>query len=188
MLGSIVRLQIQTDRLKRGTKPHRWYDPVNIRRVPQLHVDENGSLGVLDGQYVVDAHHVAHPNTGNHGPVSGLSVGFTAHYRAMRDRFGPRVSDGVAGENVLVDSDEQITNERFEGAYFRTGHGEVAVTETRPAEPCVEFSRYVLGVEPGDQSEPMREPLQQLRDGMRGFYVALAEQIILSEGDTLVLR
>jgi hypothetical protein len=185
--GHIVRLQIQTERLKTGDKPHRWYDPTNIQRVTQLHVDENGSTGVLDGQRVLDVHHVAHPRSGNHGQASGLSVGFMAHYRAMRERFGPRVADGSAGENVLVDNDELITKERFDGAFFRTGLGDIAVDHAVVAEPCVEFSRFVLGVDPADRSESMREPLQQLRGGIRGFYVALAEPVTLSEGDVLVL-
>jgi len=60
--------------------------------------------------------------------------------------------------------------------------------EVEIAEPCVEFSRYVLGVEPEDKSQPMREPLRALMGGMRGFYIALAEPVELMVGDELLLR
>ena len=184
----IVRLQIQEEPLKRGDKPHRWYDPTPIRQVERLLVDERGATGVIDGDKVIDVHHADHPRTRNHGQASGLSVGFTAHYAAMRARFGERVADGIAGENVLVDSQEQMTHERLAGGALRTHDGRnVQFTEVLVAEPCVEFSRYVLGVEPGDASQPMREPLRALMGGMRGFYVALAEPVELTVGDELLL-
>lgn len=184
----IVRLQIQQEPLKRGDKPHRWYDPTPIRHVEGLLVDVRGATGVADGDKILDVHHVDHPMTRNHGQASGLSVGFTAHYGAMRARFGDRVSDGVAGENVLVDSDEQMTRERLAAGAFRTREGRtVPFVEVEIAEPCVEFSRYVLGVKPGETAQPMREPLRALMGGMRGFYVALAEPVELIVGDELLL-
>lgn len=184
----IVRLQIQQEPLKRGEKPYRWYDPEPIRQVDRLLVDERGTTGVADGDKILDVHHVDHPKSRNHGLASGLSVGFTAHYAAMRARFGDRVADGVAGENVLVDTDEQMSYERLAAGAFRTREGRtVPFTEVEVAEPCVEFSRYVLDVEPGDRSQPMREPLRALMGGMRGFYVALAEPVELVVGDELLL-
>jgi len=184
----IVRLQIQQEPLKRGEKPYRWYDATSIRQVEPLLVDERGATGVADGDKILDVHHVDHPKTRNHGRASGLSLGFTAHYGAMRARFGDRVADGVAGENVLVDTDEQMTYERLAAGAFRTHDGRtVPFVEVEVAEPCVEFSRYVLGVEPGDRSQPMREPLRALMGGMRGFYVALAVPVELMVGDELLL-
>ena len=89
----IVRLQIQQEPLKRGEKPYRWYDPTPIRQVERLLVDERGATGLADGDKILDVHHVDHPRSRNHGRASGLSVGFTAHYGAMRARFGDRVVD-----------------------------------------------------------------------------------------------
>lgn len=183
----IVRLQVQADRLKQGEKPHRWYDPSNITPVDRLWVDDDGSTGEVNGKRVVDIHNVHHPRTRNHGRASGLSVGFTAHYRNMRQRFGPRVVDGVAGENVLVDSDDQVVHDQLDGAVLRTSSGDVPIVEVEIAEPCVEFSRFVLGIEPGDRRTKMREPLQQLMGGVRGYYVALAEPAEITVGDSLVL-
>lgn len=184
----IVRLQVQQEPLKRGEKPYRWYDPTPIRRVERLVVDERGATGIADDDKILDVHHLDHPRSRNHGRASGLSVGFTAHYRAMRARFGDRVADGVAGENVLVDTDEQMTHDRLAAGAVRTRDGRtVPFIEVEVAEPCVEFSRYILGAEPGDRSQPMREPLRALRGGMRGFYVALAEPVELVVGDELLL-
>lgn len=184
----ITRLQVQVEPLKRGDKPHRWYDPSSIRAVSRLHVDEKGGVGEVDGQRLLDAHHVDHPRSRNHSRASGLSIGFTAHYRAMRELFGEHVTDGIAGENVLVSSDEPMTLYQLEDGALQTNDGRtVRFTEVEIAEPCVEFSRYVLGVPPGETGSGMREPLQQLRGGMRGFYVALAEPVELQLGDVLLL-
>lgn len=184
----IVRLQVQQEPLKRGEKPHRWYDPTPIRQVDRLLVDDRGATGVVDGAKIIDVHHVDHPRTRNHGQASGLSIGFTAHYDAMRARFGNRVIDGVAGENVLVASQAQMTPDRLAGGALRTRDGQIVpFREVEIAEPCVEFSRFVLGVDPFDKSQPMREPLRALMGGMRGFYVALAEPVELTVGDDLLL-
>ena len=148
----------------------------------------NVMVGEVDGQRLLDVHSDTHPRSRNHGRASGLSIGFTSHYRAMREQFGAHVTDGVAGENVLVDSDDRITRERLEHGALRVRDGHVVpFAEVAIAEPCVEFSRFVLGVAPGDGGPPMREPLQALRGGIRGFYVALAEPVDLAAGDELLL-
>lgn len=188
MFRSVVRLQVQLEPLKQGSKPHRWYDTSPICQVERLRVTADGAVGELDGQRLLDAHHVEHPRSRNHGRASGLSIGFTSHYRAMREQFGAHVTDGAAGENVLVDGDERITRDRLEGGAVRLHDGRVVpFDEVAVAEPCVEFSRFVLGVAPGDGGPSMREPLQALRGGMRGFYVAVAEPVDLEQGDELLL-
>lgn len=185
----IVRLQIQDSPLKQGEKPYRWYDPERIRRVDRLVVSNEGAIGhVNDAPDLVDVHNVEHPESRNHGRASGLSIGFTSHYRSMREQFGTHVTDGVAGENVLVDADRRLTADDLAGAALQTGDGRnVPFDEVIVAEPCVEFSRFVLQVPPGEAGAAMREPLQQLRGGLRGFYVALAEPVELSVGDHVIL-
>ncbi|MPZ21047.1 MAG: hypothetical protein GEV06_24570 [Luteitalea sp.] len=184
----IAQLQVQVEPLKRGEKPHRWYDASRIRQVGRLYVDENGCIGESKGEKIVDVHNVTHPSSRNHGRASGLSLGFTSHYRAMREKFGPRVINGAAGENVLVDIEERMTRDRLAHAAIRTRDGvEVRFADVDVAEPCVEFSRYVMGVEPDDRTLRMREPLQQLRGGMRGFYVTLAQPVELLVGDELLI-
>lgn len=185
----ILRLQIQASPLKQGDKPYRWYDPAPIDPVDRLRVSDDGALGAVDGEPdLVDVHNVTHPSSHNHGRASGLSIGFTSHYRAMREQFGAHITDGIAGENVLVDADRRLTADDLAGAALRTGDGRtIPFDEVHVAEPCVEFSRFVLRVPRGDAGTAMREPLQQLRGGMRGFYVALAEPVELTVGDDMIL-
>lgn len=188
-IAPIVQLQVQAEPLKRGEKPHRWYDTSHIRQVDQLHVTDDGCVGERAGEKIIDVHNVAHPKSRNHGRSSGLSLGFTSHYRVMRAKFGARVIDGVAGENVLVEAEERITLDRLAKAALRTGDGrEVPFAEVEIAEPCVEFSRFTMGIEPGDHTLRLKEPLQFLRGGLRGFYVALEQPIELQIGDELMLR
>jgi hypothetical protein len=35
-----------------------------------------------------------------------ISIGFTSHYAQMRARFGEHMQDGIAGENINIDSAE----------------------------------------------------------------------------------
>jgi hypothetical protein len=186
----IVRLQIQEWPLKHGDKPYRWYDVSPIRQVDRLVVSDDGAVGRINGggSDLVDVHHVRHPESRNHGRASGLSIGFTSHYRAMREQFGEHVTDGVAGENVLVDANRRMTAADLAGGSLRTSDGrDVPIDEVHVAEPCVEFSRFVLQVPHGEAGAAMREPLQQLRGGVRGFYVALAEPVELTVGDHLIV-
>lgn len=186
----ITRLQIQDSPLKQGEKPYSWYDPSRIHQVNRLVVSDDGAIGQVDGgdPDMIDVHNVTHPSSRNHSRESGLSIGFTSHYRAIRDQFGEHVTDGIAGENVLVDADRRLTADDLAGAALRTRDGrEVRFEMARAAEPCVEFSRFVLQIPRGEAGAGMREPLQQLRGGIRGFYVALAEPVDLTIGDHLVL-
>src|SRR2546425_3264705 len=91
-IGAVVRLQIQRSSLKTGEKPHRVYDPSPVLSVRRLAVDGDGVLGEGEDQsWIVDVHHRAHPRTKNPDGLHGVSVGFTSHYGAMRQRFGERI-------------------------------------------------------------------------------------------------
>ena len=103
-LGQIVRLQLQRSSLKLGEKPNRWYDPSPLLAVDTLTLTPKGALGRTEfGEPLLDIHHADHPATRNNG-TNDISVGFTGHYAAMRARFGPHLPDGIAGENILVES------------------------------------------------------------------------------------
>ena len=93
----------------------------------------------------------------------------------MRERFGPHLVDGIAGENVLVAADDQIEPEQL---LAWAGHqrwrmaAQVHLEHVVVAEPCVEFTRYALrldAAQPG--GEACTDGLRFLRFGMRGFYV-----------------
>ncbi|MGH7673612.1 MAG: hypothetical protein ACREMC_12000, partial [Gemmatimonadales bacterium] len=105
-IGTVTRLQIQRSSLKTGEKPDRVYDPAPLLAVPHLLVTPDGVLGAGEGgAWIVDVHHRAHPLTKNEDGLHGVSVGFTSHYAAIRDRFGDRIVIGCAGENIIVAAD-----------------------------------------------------------------------------------
>src|SRR5215216_1672990 len=108
-LGSIVRLQVQTVSLKVGTAPQRRYDPAGICAVPILELNDGGVQGwTADNEPLTDVHHRDHPASKNRGGENGISLGFTGHYREMRQRFGQHLRDGIAGENILIEVDRQF--------------------------------------------------------------------------------
>ena len=126
-----------------------------------------------NGETIVDVHHHDHPASKNRGGENGISLGFTSHYHAMRQRFGQHLADGIAGENILIEADRRFQGEELAGGVVVEGTGGRRL-ELRPvivAAPCVEFSRYALKFP--DDARPdatVTEALRFLDAGMRGFY------------------
>lgn len=184
-LGEIVRLQVQVAPLKRGERPHRWYDADRIRRVDALTVTPRGVVGHVDGRDVIDVHHRDHPQSRHRGD-NGLSLCPTGHYELMRRRFGEHLVDGVAAENVLVERLGWLDlADLGDGVVAVTGErARVTLGAARPAQPCVEFSRFATG-----DAAAVREPLRYLADGMRGYLLTVEEGAgtRLREGDRLHL-
>ena len=173
LIGTIVRLQIQESSLKVGDKPRR-YDPAPIQSVPALSVSSAGVVGLMENeQSIVDVHNHDHPASKNRRGENGISIGFTGHYRVMRQRFGQHLADGIAGENILIEADRQFQEEELADGVVVEGTGGKQL-ELRPvivAAPCVEFSRYALQFP--DDARPdttVTEALRFLDAGMRGFY------------------
>lgn len=188
-IGQIVRLQIQTDSLKSGERPYRTYATDNIQAVPALKLTAQGVLGLLDGREQLDAHHADHPRSGNRGD-NGISLGFTAHYGRMRSRFGSHITVGCAGENVIVETAVPLTLAQLAaGLVIVTGEGqEIGLERPSVMLPCEPFSRFCL--QDGDRAPApiMKETLQFLDNGMRGFAVVLGgETAVIHSGDKLFL-
>jgi hypothetical protein len=188
-LGKIVRLQIQRSSLKIGAKPNRQYDPAPLLPVKQLTLTPLGALAhTVEGQAILDVHHAQHPQTHNNGNVNPLSVNFTSHYEMMKAEYGGHLWNGCAGENILV---ETLTHVKLEHltrglAIQRQAGGDLVwLREALVARPCRPFSGYVMG---GAESL-VKEALQFLDDGMRGFYCQLAhdQPVTISIGDTVLL-
>jgi hypothetical protein len=124
--------------------------------------------------------------------VNGISIGFTAHYAAMRERFGAHLDNGAAGENVLVQtpSTSTISLEALQGGIaVRTRDSQLArLDNVLVAEPCVEFTRFALRF--GDADRPgdeVTEGLRFLRGGMRGFYATFAgASVVVRPGDAVI--
>ena len=188
VIGRIVRLQIQRSSLKTGEKPNRTYDPRPLLPVPALAVHPDGACGAADGGWVVDVHHRAHPATKNEDGLHGLSVGFTSHYAEMRERFGAHVAVGVAGENIIVDTDRHVTwDDMAPGCAVLDAGGRelVRLRVLPPAPPCRPFTGWALGGRV--EAAVLKEHLQFLDDGMRGYYAVAEGTAVLQDGMTLAL-
>jgi len=187
-LGSLVRLQIQRNTLKTGVKPDRVYDPAPILAVDRLAVGPDGVLGAgPDGSWLVDVHHRAHPATKNEDGLHGVSVGFTAHYEAMRQRFGDRLTLGCAGENLIARTAAPLALADLAGGLAIVGPDgseRVRLRVLEVARPCRPFTGWALGgvVE----SQVLKECLQFLDEGMRGFYCTAEGAGVVEVGDVLM--
>jgi hypothetical protein len=190
-IGTVVRLQIQESSLKVGSKPRR-YDPAPIRSVPALSLSPSGVVGLAEhGETIVDVHHGDHPASKNRGGENGISLGFTPHYLVMRQRFGPHLHDGVAGENMLIAVDRQfLKDDLTAGVVVEATDGRRL--ELRPvivAAPCVEFARFALNF-PDDAGPDatVTEALRALDAGLRGFYATYAgEPAVIEIGARVLL-
>lgn len=192
LIGPIVRLQVQTASLKFGDRPHSWYDPEPIRAVPALRIDGGGVTGV-DGRDIADVHHRDHPQS-KHRSENGVSFGFTGHYATMRSRFGDRLTDGIAGENILVAAAQVFFEDDVaRGIVIAGAYGTVALTAVEFATPCVEFSKFCAGYARDRRPDTaITETLRFLNEGMRGFYVTLdrgpGEPALITLGDLVYRR
>lgn len=190
-IGHIVRLQVQQSSLKVGESPRR-YDPSPLLRVDRLHIAPAGvSATGGQGDPIVDVHNQEHPASKNRRGVNGVSLGFTTHYDAMRERFGPHLADGIAGENILIAVDRVFDEEALAGGVIIGSESgpQVRLAQVIVAAPCVEFSRYALRF-PDDQrpDASVTQALQFLHNGMRGFYAAYeGEPASLSAGDEVFI-
>ncbi len=188
-LGRVVWLQVQRSSLKTGEKPHRVYDPAPILTVERLAVSPDGALGEAGHDaWMVDVHHRMHPSTKNPDGEHGISLGFTSHYDLMRARLGDRITPGCAGENILVEARGRVGMEDLTGGVGLVtpdGREVVRLQVLQVAHPCRPFSGWALGgvVE----TDVLKETLQFLDDGTRGFYCVGAGTGIVSVGDRVVL-
>ena len=189
VIGTLSRLQVQRSSLKIGEKPDRRYDPGAILPVDRAWLAPEGVLG-LDGggAWVVDVHHRNHPQTKNEDGLHGISVGFSTHYGAMRERFGSHITPGCAGENLLADTDRAYAYDDLAGGLAIVGQDGselVRLKVLQVAHPCRPFTGWALGtrVEP----EVLKESLQFLDEGMRGFYCVAEGSGGIAVGDKLAV-
>jgi hypothetical protein len=190
-LGTIVRVQVQRTGLKRPAAKGRYYDPAPLLAVGAVRLTSEGVVGLAEAEEFVDVHNRLHPDTKN-ADVNAVSLGFTAHYDAMRERFGSHLCDGIAGENILVETVDVVDLTRLQqGVVVRTRGGELVELERlMVAEPCVEFTRFALcdrdAVRP---AADVNDGLRFLREGMRGFYASYAgSAVVLRPGDSVFAR
>ena len=171
-LGRIVRLQVQRDSIKNGVKPFEVYTPVpNLVSVRSLHLTADGVEGIDEsGTRLPDVHNATHPASKFRGD-NGVSIGFTGHYTSMRDRFGDHMTDGIAGENITVAFNKNVSLEMIENGIVIVGaQGEIRIAPWVILTPCNPFAKFCLKLPA--ETKPDRtvtEALQFLMNGMRGF-------------------
>ena len=189
-IGYIKLLQVQQSALKVKHHAFGYYDPTPLLAVESLLLSPDGVIGITsDGRRVIDVHHVDHPASRNHKGVNGVSVGFTSHYEAMRSKFGDHLVDGCAGENILVEADDIITladlGKRLAIQTQKTGEL-IHLTRLKVAAPCVEFSQFAASSGMAMPAHQLKETLQFLDGGKRGFYATVARQsdeMLVQAGD-----
>ena len=189
-IGQISLIQVQRSSLKveRGTE--RYYDPASLLGVKYLLLRPEGVIGVTtDGSQVMDIHHENHPNSRNHNGVNGVSIGFTSHYRAMRSKLGEHLVDGIAGENILIESSTSHSladlGERLAIQIQQTGRY-IYLSGLMVATPCVQFSLFAANHGMPLPAAQLKETLQVLDGGTRGFYArmeGLQDNVTLQVGD-----
>jgi hypothetical protein len=173
IIGVVQQLQVQPDGLKPGDG--RTYEPSRLAAVEGLRLEPEGVIGLdLQGK-LLDIHHARHPHSKYRSAINPVSINFTGHYVLMQERFGDHLAFGCAGENILI-----ACTRRFEeaelggGVALETADGGLAwLRHVCAATPCVPFSEYALQAEMRPPPEMMKETLQFLDNGRRGFYCRL---------------
>lgn len=166
-VGEIVKLQVQKMPIKvSGT----GYMPEGILSVERAAIDALGMVGWHDGGWVIDTHHKAHPTSRASG-MRPLSVGFTGHYEAMDAKFDG-VPLGVAGENIIIEGDALWLDDLGGGLVVDTATGDLMLERPRVAAPCREFASHLLGLDEVADRSDIRDELDFLDAGRRGFIVS----------------
>jgi hypothetical protein len=192
-IGHIRQIQIQRSSLKAGERPYRYYDPTPLLVVDGLLLSPGGVIGLAaDGEQVIDVHNTAHPLSKNQRGINGISISFTSHYQAMRDRFGPHLTDGCAGENILVETSRVFAlGDLGDRLAIQTASGAIVyLAGLLVAAPCVEFSQFAASHGERLPAEALKVALQFLDGGMRGFYASLAgdpADAIVRAGDRVLV-
>ena len=157
---TVIRLQVQRLPLKPGDRGMRVFDPSPVTEVDALEVGPRGCVGLLGDERILDAHHADHPQTRNRDLDNGLSLLTVEALAALHTAYGAFV---IPGESLLVD-------DLPPGDLLLETDGEPLLLEqVLPAPPCVEFSRFCLGIAPPSM-EGVQETLRALDGGARGFY------------------
>jgi hypothetical protein len=166
-VGTVVRLQVQRSRLKPGPPTTRVYDPSPLLEVEALDVGPRGCVGILGTETFLDVHHADHPDTRNRKLDNGLSLLPTTAYPALQSRYGEHLVTGIVGESVLLELDGPWP---IGDLLLETDGEPLLLTKVEPAPPCVEFSRFCLGIDPGPVGDDVKRALIDLDEGARGYY------------------
>jgi hypothetical protein len=186
VIGTVVRLQVQRDRLKPGERGQRVYDPAPLLEVDALRVGPQGVVGLTPQGEVLDVHHAQHPNTRWVRPRSGLSFLPAAHTARLRDLYGPHLVTGIAGEGLTLATDGPLSEADLHGQLLlETDSEPLRLSEVAAMPPCVEFARWCLGLRPPVLDERVEAALETLGEGARGFGAVVTGSGVVRAGRRL---
>jgi hypothetical protein len=134
---------------------------------------------------VMDVHHREHPRTRDRKGVGGVTVMGTGDYARLRADYGDHLTEGLAGETILVDAPAGLARRPMPPQItVLTVGGAVVLSRLRAADPCVEFSRYCLRQEPSPTvDDAVRLALVDLDDGARGYRAVADGSGVIALGD-----
>jgi hypothetical protein len=176
-LGRVKLVQVQPSGLIIDTPSGSYYDASRRVEVEKLIIT---SLGIeattSSGDHVLDIHHINHPDKA-YDDDDLVSIGFTSHYEAMRGRFGEHMEDGTAGENIIIEYDQEVWMEDLDQkiAIENAETGQKILLDVLSfAAPCEEFSYFVANSQYEKlPAAELKATLQFLNNGRRGFLLVL---------------
>jgi hypothetical protein len=189
-LGRVKLVQVQPSGLIIETPSGYFYDASRRVEVDRLLITSLGIEATTpQGEHVLDIHHISHPDKA-YDNDDLICIGFTAHYEAMRGRFGEHMVDGIAGENIIIDYEEEVWPEDLDRrmAIENQDTGHMALLDlVKFATPCREFSHFANQSQHQDlPAEKLKDTLQFLGNGRRGFLLVLGdgqETAVVRRGD-----
>ncbi len=177
-LGKVKLIQVQPSGLIVDTPSGSYYDASRRVEVEELIITPLGiEARNADGEHVLDIHHKNHPDKA-YDDVDLISIGFTSHYAAIRKRFGKHMEDGTAGENIIIECDQEVwlddLGEQIAIEHAETGD-QVLLNVLSFARPCEEFSHFADNRQHEElPAAELKDTLQFLDRGRRGFLLVMS--------------
>ena len=178
-LGQIKLVQVQPSGLIIETPSGGFYDASRRVKVERLLITSKGiEATTSEGEHVLDIHHLDHPDKA-YDDDDLISIGFTAHYEAMRARFGEHMVDGAAGENIIIEFEEEVWPEDLGEQVVIENNSKdqrVSLDVVSFATPCEEFSHFAAQSQGAHlPAEELKSILQFLNNGRRGFLLVMSD-------------
>jgi len=178
-LGRVKLVQLQPSGLIIENPSGDFYDASRRVEVDSIQITSNGIEATTpEGKHVLDIHHLDHPDKA-YDDDDLVCIGFTSHYQAMRDRFGKHMVDGIAGENIIIEYDQEVWTENIgqQLAIENVETGKRTLLDfVSFAAPCDEFSHFAANSQherlPADK---LKNTLQFLNNGRRGFLLVMKD-------------
>ena len=178
-LGRVKLVQVQPDGLIIETPSGYFYDATRLVKVDSLTVTSLGIEATTpEGEHVLDIHHIDHPDKA-YDNDDLVCIGVTSHYQAMRARFGKHMLDGIGGENITIESEQEVWLEDLGQriAIENADTGRMARLDVLSfAAPCAEISHFAAGSQHKQlPAAELKSTLQFLGNGRRGFLLVFSD-------------